>query len=114
MLSYRCWQQRFGADPQIIGRSLLIGGRNYTVIGITPPEFRGTELASSPELWFPMMMKPGLEVGRGPLKGRTSPVTTIGRLKEGVSWAQAESALNLIAAQLRSEERRVGKECRSW
>jgi putative ABC transport system permease protein len=103
MLSYQCWQQRFGADPQIIGRSLLIGGRNYTVIGITPPEFRGTELAFTPELWFPMMMKPGLEVGRGPLKGRTSPVSTIGRLKEGVSWAQAESALNLIAAQLGRE-----------
>lgn len=103
MLSYQCWQQRFGADPQIIGRSLVIGGRNYTVIGITPPEFRGTELAFTPELWFPMMMKAGLEVGRGPLKGRTSPVSTIGQLKEGVSWAQAESALNLIAAQLRRE-----------
>jgi hypothetical protein len=89
MLAYRCWQRRFGADPQIIGRSVLIGGLNYTVIGVTPPEFRGTELASTPELWFPMMMKPGLEVGSGPLKGRTSPVSTIGRLKEGVSWAQA-------------------------
>src|SRR5262245_37642801 len=40
MLSYQCWQQRFGADPQIIGRSLLISGRNSTVIGITPPYFR--------------------------------------------------------------------------
>ena len=103
MLSYQCWQQRFGADPQIIGRSLLISGRNYTVIGVTPPEFRGTELAFTPELWFPMMMMPGLEMGRGPLKGRASPVSTIGRLKEGVSWEQAESALNLIAAQLERE-----------
>ena len=103
MLSYQCWQKRFGADPQIIGQSVLIGGRSYTVIGVTPPEFRGTELASTPELWFPMMMKPGLEMGSGPLKGRTSPVSTIGRLKEGVSWAQAESDLNLIAAQLGRE-----------
>ena len=45
MLSYQSWQRRFGADPQIVGRSLLISGRNYTVIGVTPPEFRGTELA---------------------------------------------------------------------
>jgi predicted permease len=103
MLSYQCWQRRFGADPQIVGRSVLISGRNYTVIGVAPPEFHGTELAITPELWFPMMMKPGLEVGRGPIKGRTSPVSTIGRLKEGVSWAQAESALNLIAAQLGRE-----------
>jgi len=103
MLSYQCWQQRFGADPQIIGRDLLIGERKYTVIGITPNGFRGTELASTTELWFPMMMKPGLEIGRGPVKGRTAPVSTIGRLKEGVSWAQAESDLNLIAAQLGRE-----------
>jgi predicted permease len=103
MLSYPCWQKRFGADPQVIGQSVLIGGRNYTVIGVTPPQFRGMELASAPELWFPMMMKPGIEVGSGPLKGRTAPVSTIGRLKEGVSWAQAESDLNLIAAQLERE-----------
>lgn len=100
MLSYQCWQRRFGADPQIIGRSLLISGRNYTVIGITPPEFRGTELAFAPELWFPMMMKPGIEGSSGSLNRRFPPVSILGRLKEGMSWAQAESALNLIATQL--------------
>ncbi len=103
VLSYQCWQQRFGADPQIVGRDLLISGRKYTVIGVAPKGFRGTELASTSELWFPMMMKPGLELGRGPVKGRTAPVSTIGRLKEGVSWAQAEGALNLIAAQIGRE-----------
>ncbi|MFN7928083.1 MAG: ABC transporter permease [Blastocatellia bacterium] len=110
MLSYQCWQKRFGADPQIIGQSVHISGRSYTVIGVTPQGFSGTELASTPELWFPMMMKPGLELGRGPIKGRTSPVSTIGRLKEGVSWAQAESDLNLIAAQLRREYPQADKE----
>ncbi|MDX2044012.1 MAG: ABC transporter permease [Acidobacteriota bacterium] len=103
VLSYQCWQQRFGADQQILGRELLISGRKFTVIGVAPKGFRGTELASTSELWFPMMMKPGLEVGRGPVKGRTAPVSTIGRLKKGVSWEQAESALNLIAAQIARE-----------
>jgi len=109
LLSYQCWQQRFGADPQIIGRDLLMSGRKYTVIGVAPKGFRGTELASVPELWFPMMMKPGLELGRGPVKGRTAPVSTIGRLKEGMSWAQAESGLNLIAAQIEREYPQVDK-----
>jgi predicted permease len=103
MLAYQCWQKRFGADPQIIGRSVLIGGRNYTVIGVTPPEFRGTELTGNPELWFPMMMRPGIEGGSGSLNRRFPPVSTLGRLKEGMSWAQAESDLNLIAAQLGRE-----------
>jgi len=109
MLSYQCWQQRFGADPQIIGRSLLISGRNYTVIGITPPEFRGTELAFTPELWFPMMMKPGIEGSSGSLNRRFPPVSILGRLKEGMSRAQAESALNLIAAQLGREYPQTSK-----
>ncbi len=103
MLTYKCWQQRFGADPQIVGRNLLLSGRNYTVIGVTPQGFSGTELASTPELWFPMMMKTGLEVSSGTLKRGAAPVSTIGRLKDGVSWAQAESDLNLIAAQLGRE-----------
>ena len=103
MLSYQCWQHRFGADPRIVGRSVLVGGRNYTVIGITPPEFRGTELAFTPELWFPMMMRPEIESGSGSLNRRFPPVGILGRLKEGMSWAQAESALNLIAAQLGRE-----------
>ena len=103
MLAYQCWQKRFGADPQIVGRSVLIGGRNYTVIGVTPPEFRGTELTGNPELWFPMMMRPGIEGVSGSLNRRFPPVSTIGRLKEGMSWAQAESDLNLIAAQLGRE-----------
>jgi putative ABC transport system permease protein len=104
MLSYQCWQQRFGADPQIIGRNALIGGRSYTVIGVTPQGFRGTELAFAPELWFPMMMKPEIERGSGSLDRRESPgVFILGRLKNGMSRAQAESALNTIAAQLGRE-----------
>src|SRR5262245_31669887 len=109
MLSYQCWQQRFGAEPQIIGQSALIGGRNYTVIGVTPPEFRGTELAFTPELWFPMMMKPGIEVGSGSLNRRFPPVSTLGRLKEGMSWAQDESDPNLIAGQLGREYPQTSK-----
>jgi putative ABC transport system permease protein len=103
MLSYPCWQKRFGADPQIIGQSVLIGGRSYTVIGITPPEFRGTELTGNPELWFPMMMRPELAGGSVSPSRRFPPVSTIGRLKEGMSWAQVEGDLNLIAAQLGRE-----------
>lgn len=110
MLTYPCWQKRFGANPQIIGRSVLIGGRNYTVIGVTPPEFRGTELASRPELWFPMMMRPEIEGGSGSLNRRFPPVQILGRLKEGMSWAQVESALNLIAAQLGREYPQTNKD----
>lgn len=109
MLTYQCWQKRFGADPQIIGRSVLIGERNYTVIGVTPPEFRGTELAATPELWFPMTMRPKMEVGSGASNRRFPPVSTLGRLKEGMSWAQAESDLNLIAAQLGREYPQTSK-----
>ena len=116
MLSYRCWQKRFGADPQIIGRSVLIGGRNYTVIGVTPPEFRGTELASTPELWFPMMMKPGLEVGSGPLNrryaSRVYTRATERRDELGASRKRAQSDCGATRARVSADEQ--GPDRRSY
>ena len=63
VLSYQCWQQRFGADPNIIGKSLIANGRDYTIIGVAPQGFFGTETIAAPELWFPMAMQGEIEVG---------------------------------------------------
>jgi macrolide transport system ATP-binding/permease protein len=101
MLSYSCWRRRFGGDPQIIGKDLLIAGRNYTIIGVSPEGFRGTEIAFTPEFWLPMMMMPQIDKGLGALDRRESPsVFALARLKPGQTESQGESALNAITAQL--------------
>ena len=104
VLSYKCWLQRFGADPGIIGKSLIANGRSFTIIGVAPRGFFGTEFIAAPELWFPMAMQGEIEMGAPWLDRRGVEQTYVqGRLKSGVSAAQAQAALNSIALQLESE-----------
>src|SRR6185437_7296163 len=63
VLSYNSWQARFGSDPEIIGRTIRINGLRYTVLGVAPRGFHGTELFYWPEVWVPMMMQPQIEQG---------------------------------------------------
>ncbi|MCI0447221.1 ABC transporter permease [bacterium] len=104
VMSYQSWQQRFGSDPAIIGKNLIVNGNSYTVIGITPQGFFGTEIIASPELWFPMMMQKEIDIGRDWLNDRSvQNVFVQGRLKSGVTKQQAEGALQPIALQLEKE-----------
>ena len=104
VLSYDCWQRRFGGDPKIIGGTIQINRLSYTVFGVAPRGFHGTELFYWPEVWVPMMMQPLIEAGNSSLDERTTFDTwVIGRLKPGVSPAQAEADLNIIAADLARE-----------
>ncbi len=104
VLSYQYWQQRFGGDPGVIGKNLIVNGRSFTVIGVAPQGFFGTEIIAAPELWFPMAMQSEIEVGSNWLEKRDVEVALVqGRLKSGVSIAQARAALNSIALQLERE-----------
>ena len=104
VLSYKYWQSRFGGDAGVLGRSLIINGRSFTVIGVAPRGFYGTEVISAPEMWFPMAMQAQIEVGNDWLNEREAEnVFLQGRLKAGVRREQAEATLNSIAAQLESE-----------
>ncbi len=104
VMSYQCWQQRFGSDPSIIGKNLIVNGNSYTVIGITPQGFFGTEIIASPELWFPMMMQKEIDIGREWLNDRSvQNIFVQGRLKSSVTKQQAEGALQPIALQLEKE-----------
>ncbi|MGH9850562.1 MAG: ABC transporter permease [Blastocatellia bacterium] len=56
VLSHHFWQRRFAADPEIIGRTLSLNGRSFTVIGVTSPEFVGLR-REMPDIWLPLMMR---------------------------------------------------------
>jgi macrolide transport system ATP-binding/permease protein len=104
VVSYKCWRQRFGGDPGVIGKNVIVNGRGYTIIGVAQPGFSGTEVIVTPEMWFPMAMQAQIEVGSQWLDDREwRTVSMMGRLKPGVGVRQAETALNSIAAQLESE-----------
>jgi predicted permease len=100
VLSYGFWQRRFGADPRIAGRTIRINGLSYTVLGVAPREFHGTELAYWPDIWVPMTMEAQIESFNWLDSRDTHNLWVIGRLKPGVRREQAAADLTVISAAL--------------
>src|ERR1044071_10157952 len=104
VVGYDCWQRRFGGDPSLVGKDVLINNHQFQVIGITPEGFKGTELVYSPEIWVLASMMEWAEPGATWLDKRsTRNFFGIGRLKDGVTARQAEASLNLLAQQIGKE-----------
>ena len=100
VLSYAYWNSYFHGDAGIVGRMVEINKLPFTVVGVAPPAFRGTELFFSPALWIPIVEQP-LIMGQNSLqyRGTHSPFV-VGRLKPDVTPAQATADLNAIGAWL--------------
>jgi predicted permease len=104
VLSYDYWQRRFGGNPSVVGSTIRINRLPYTVLGVAPAGFHGTEVFYRPHIWVPMSMQAQIEVGNPWLENRnTSNTWVIGRLGPRVSVTQAESNLNAISRQLARE-----------
>jgi predicted permease len=100
VLSYAYWQSHFQGDSGAVGRAVQLNKNAYTILGVAPPEFRGTELFFAPDLWVPLVNEPQIE-GSNDLDSRASRgMWLVGHLKVGISAAQAAGDLNSIAASL--------------
>ncbi len=103
VLSYAYWQSHFNSDPASVGRIVQINKHPYTIAGVAPANFRGTELFFAPDLWAPLVDMPQMN-GYDPLQERGDHFTwIIGHLKSGVTPAAASADLNTIAASLAKE-----------
>jgi predicted permease len=86
LLSYRAWQQEYGADPKVIGANFILDGHPFTIVGITPPGFYGETLRSDPpQLWIPLQQEPQFTGVNSPLKQTNSWLRVIGRLRPGAN-----------------------------
>lgn len=100
VLSYSYWHSYFHGDPNVIGHPVEINKHPFTILGVAPPEFRGTELFFSPGMWIPMVERP-LVSGYDGLKYRGNHSSfVIGHLKPGVTPAQATADLNALGSWL--------------
>jgi len=97
VLSHRLWQRRFAGDPRIVGRSLPLGDGGATVVGVMPKSFRLPEWA---DLWMPLGAIPNGDRVVIEKRGNHADSRVIARLRPGVSAAQAEQAMGLIASRL--------------
>jgi predicted permease len=83
VLSDECWRSRLLSDPRAVGETVSINGAPYTVVGVAPPGFFGTEIFYRPEFWVPMMMQAAIEPGNAWLENRGTRNTWVaGRSRE--------------------------------
>lgn len=100
VLSYGYWLARFGGDPSIIGRKLMINGYPFTVIGVSQPGFSGTDPGYDRQIRVPMMMSSKITYYLDLNERRSRWVTAFGRLKPGVSAEQAKASLQPFFHQI--------------
>jgi predicted permease len=98
VLSYELWQRRFGGNPNVLNLSLSLNDRQYTVIGVMPPDFRFTEKT---EMWVPVGQVAAQPSWRE--RDNRPGLTAVARLKNGVTIEEARSDLDTIAAQLEQQ-----------
>jgi predicted permease len=103
VISYDCWQKRFAGDPDIAGKKVKLNGMDFTVLGVAPKSFIGTELIYMPEIWVPIAMLKQIEGSDWTTERRNGNGMVLGRLKPGVSMKSAEQAISAITAQLAHE-----------
>jgi len=101
VLNYSSWHNRFGGDPNIVGKTAKLNGLDFTILGVMPKGFYGTEILLSPEFWVPMSLEGQIEPDDKWLDSRgTHNIWVVGRLKPGFTVRQAETDLNSIATDL--------------
>ena len=100
VLSYALWRSSFNADPAAVGRTVQINKHPFTIIGVAPENFRGTELFFAPDLWAPIVNAPEINDWYSLEERGNHNAWAIGHLKPGVTPAAAISDLNTIANSL--------------
>src|ERR1700751_2740145 len=93
-ISYRLWQTQFGANPNVVGETIKLNRHPYTIVGVTPAVFQGSQTGVRSDIWVPIMMEPQLEPLGGFLHDHHQFwLRAFGRLKPGVSLQRAQEEM---------------------
>lgn len=103
VISEDFWKRRFGQSPQTVGRTIYVNGAAITIVGVNPPNFHGTHMGSSPDLFFPISLQPRTVLHPGVRSLLESKdefwVQVMGRLKPDLAEDQADAALAVAFSQ---------------
>jgi len=99
VIGYNLWQRRFGGDPNIIGRKVILNNRPNEIVGVLGPDSgwfvqKNSQISHPPELWVPW------QVDDDSLQRHGRFARSVARLKPGVTFEQAQNEMNIIAARL--------------
>ena len=101
VVSYTWWTRSLARDPAVLDKTLHIGSTVFNIVGVTPPEFFGTKVGESPDIWIPLSMGKAVPPHWGGYSDNFyEPLYIMGRMKPGVSMVQASTNVNLIYQQI--------------
>lgn len=105
VLSYAYWQNRFGGDPDIVGKAVRINASNMEIVGVAPMGFTGIEVGQEVSAYVPTMMKRQVTPTWDHLESRRAMwLTPIARLKPGITLEQARVRADVVYKQILAEE----------
>ncbi|HYX52842.1 MAG TPA: ABC transporter permease [Candidatus Limnocylindrales bacterium] len=104
LLSHSFWKRHYASDAKVLESQILVDGQWFTIAGVVPADFGGVSFENFPELWIPLAQGRNLDPllkTQLPLNHRSfAPFVVIGRLRTGISLAQAQVQLDTMAARL--------------
>ncbi|HEY6248961.1 MAG TPA: ABC transporter permease [Candidatus Angelobacter sp.] len=104
VISYSFWQTRYGAAPSIIGTSININQHPYTIVGVAPPRFQGSQTGLRSDMWIPVVMQQQILSAEDILHRRDeSWLLVMGRLKPGVTQQQTHEDVNILMQRIAAQ-----------
>jgi predicted permease len=103
------WRARFGSDRSIVGQTIEINRRLYTIVGVAPPDFQGCKTGLRADVWIPLGMDQFVWGSNRPEDRGTFWLNVVGKLKPGVHRRAAEGELNLLMQQIIEASRNVDR-----
>jgi putative ABC transport system permease protein len=105
VISYRMWQNRFHGDRNVLDKEIRLNRHQLTIIGVAPPDFRGSTVGLVYDVWMPITMAGEMGTGEGTLnyRGCRDLTSTIVRLKPGITLDQAQAEVSALTKRLAAE-----------
>jgi len=108
VISHNLWQRRLNGDENVVGKSLVLNGHTFTIVGVAPGDFVGAEEAFPRQIWIPLMMRSSVRPGPASVSNAPNPLANrnartldvMARLKHGVTLSQAQVKMSVVASRL--------------
>ncbi|MGZ3638725.1 MAG: ABC transporter permease, partial [Ktedonobacterales bacterium] len=101
VVSYACWKEKLGGDFGIVGRTLMLDGAAFTVVGVTPPAFKGLLVGSEPDFWAPLAAQAQFSHSKGRITDRNEYWLLVGgRMRSTGDRKNAQAEMHLLARQV--------------